>query len=94
LDCLAVLGAKNAIVTNPVLPIKLVWASSVFLLIGGGRYAAEMLLAAMIAKACNEETRYAYVFGQLIATVIAAKLTFIELVAFTTFIHALFSASL
>lgn len=51
--------AKNMPVTNPIFPIKLVWTSSVFLLIGGGRYAAEMLLAAMIAKACNEETRYA-----------------------------------
>lgn len=42
-------------VANPVIPIKLVWASSIFLLVGGGRYAAEMLLAAMIAKACKEE---------------------------------------
>ncbi|KAF5706316.1 major facilitator superfamily transporter [Fusarium mundagurra] len=46
------------VLTNHVLPIKLVWASSVFLLVGGGRYAAEMLLAAMIAKACTEDTRY------------------------------------
>ncbi|KAF5530150.1 major facilitator superfamily transporter [Fusarium mexicanum] len=45
------------VLTNHVLPIKLVWASSLFLLVGGGRYAAEMLLAAMIAKACTEETR-------------------------------------
>ncbi|KAF9765340.1 hypothetical protein IL306_002428 [Fusarium sp. DS 682] len=45
------------VLTNPLLPVKLVWVSALFLLVGGGRYAAEMLLAAMIAKACTEETR-------------------------------------
>lgn len=46
------------VVANFVLPIKLVWASSsVFLLVGGGRYAAKMLLAAMVSKACTEATR-------------------------------------
>ncbi|KAG5770488.1 hypothetical protein H9Q72_002653 [Fusarium xylarioides] len=45
------------VLTHPELPIKLVWASSVFLLVGGGRYAAEMLLAAMVAKSCTEDTR-------------------------------------
>ncbi|CAG9942013.1 unnamed protein product [Clonostachys rosea f. rosea IK726] len=45
------------IIASAKLPIRLVWASSIFLLVGGGRYAAEMILAAMVAKACNEETR-------------------------------------
>ncbi|KAK2603984.1 hypothetical protein QQS21_003820 [Conoideocrella luteorostrata] len=68
------------VATNPVFSIKLVWASSVFLLIGGGRYAAEMLLAAMIAKACNEETRTrglyhfysCFIFSELIGPLIAS----------------------
>ncbi|KIW29217.1 uncharacterized protein PV07_05044 [Cladophialophora immunda] len=68
------------IATNPKLPIKLVWASSVFLLIGGGRYAAEMLLAAMVAKVCNEETRTrglyhfysCFIFSELIGPPIAS----------------------
>ncbi|CVK99414.1 uncharacterized protein FMAN_02256 [Fusarium mangiferae] len=67
-------------VTNSVLPIKLVWASSVFLLVGGGRYAAEMLLAAMVAKACTEETRtrglyYFYscfIFSELVGPPVAS----------------------
>lgn len=50
--------AEYMIVASAKLPIRLVWASSIFLLVGGGRYAAEMILAAMVAKACNEETRY------------------------------------
>ncbi|KAI1391824.1 uncharacterized protein F4822DRAFT_106113 [Hypoxylon trugodes] len=68
------------VVTNPVLPVKLVWASSIFLLVGGGRYAAEMLLATMIAKACNEETRTrglyhfysCFIFSELIGPPIAS----------------------
>lgn len=69
------------VVANPVIPIKLVWASSIFLLVGGGRYAAEMLLAAMIAKACKEEetrTRGLYyfyscfIFSELIGPAIAS----------------------
>ncbi|KAI1740716.1 major facilitator superfamily domain-containing protein [Xylaria scruposa] len=68
------------VVTNPILPIKLVWVSPVFLLFGGGRYAAEMLLAAMISKACNEETRTrglyhfysCFIFSELIGPQIAS----------------------
>lgn len=78
-------------VTSPVLPIKLVWASSVCLLIGGGRYAAEMLLAAMVAKACNEETRYSPKPPEVPKS--KAELAFVELAVFTTSTHASFSAS-
>ncbi|CZR37384.1 uncharacterized protein FPRO_02356 [Fusarium proliferatum ET1] len=66
--------------TNSVLPIKLVWASSVFLLVRGGGYAAQMLLAAMVAKACTEETRtrrlyYFYscfIFSELVGPPVAS----------------------
>ncbi|KAF4332621.1 major facilitator superfamily transporter [Fusarium beomiforme] len=76
------------VITNPVFPVKLVWVSALFLLVGGGRYAAEMLLAAIIAKACTEETRSA---SPWIAQ--EAKLTFKGLEISTNSTRASSSAS-
>lgn len=39
------------------LPIQLVYASSVFLLAGGGLFAAEMLISVMVAGSCSEARR-------------------------------------
>ncbi|KAK4452014.1 hypothetical protein QBC34DRAFT_456941 [Podospora aff. communis PSN243] len=74
------------IANNLAIPIKWVWASSFFLLIGGGRYAAEMLLAVMIAKACTEENRTqglyqfysCFIFSELVAPAISSVTSYIS----------------
>lgn len=64
------------------MPIRYVWASSIFLLAGGGSYAAEMILGIMVAKSCTENTRYV-----LLPLLYVLLMTELELAASTIITH-------